>query len=607
MSQNNIKNLTKYKRIGIFFLYDPKGIADNSVLYFLEQVKPHFAKLIVIVNGLLNDESRKNLIKIVDDVIVRENIGFDAWAYKTAIDSLGWKKIEQYDELTLFNFTNFGPLYPFSEMFNIMDNKKLDFWGITKHHGHSYWNVQIEEHIQSHWISIRRNMFSSEDFKEYWKNLPPINNYDDAVFKHEAIFTKKFERKNFKWDVYVNTDSIKEYSEYPLFDNPMKLIQDYRCPIIKKKCFAFDYVISTGENLSKAFKYIKNNLDYNTDFIWETILRLYNYADIKHNLHLNYILPSNLLLPPNIKNTNKIALIIHIYFLDLVEYCLTYAKSIPKTADVYIATNSQEKKDFILKYFSKLKCNKLEIRIIKNQDRDVGALLVGCKDIVQNYDLICFAHDKKTTQAKPLSIGESFSYRCWDNILKNEQYVQNIINIFADNSRLGLLFAPPVYHGPNISDKWGTNFEITKNLAKELGIDVTIERNKKAIAPFGTIFWFRPESLRTLINSNWSYEDFPKEPSNFDGALLHAIERLYTYAAQHEGYYSSWVMSNEFASMELENLSWLYYTNITIKSIIKLCAQYLRTNYPLILKIITPFYRGLRKIFHLIPRRKKQG
>ena len=39
-----------------------------------------------------------SLIRIVDEIIVRKNDGYDVWAYKTAIYHLGWKQIEQYNE-----------------------------------------------------------------------------------------------------------------------------------------------------------------------------------------------------------------------------------------------------------------------------------------------------------------------------------------------------------------------------------------------------------------------------------------------------------------------------------------------------------------------------
>ncbi len=40
-----------------------------------------------------------------------------------------------------------------------------------------------------------------------------------------------------------------------------------------------------------TFRYIKNNLEYNEDLIWQHILITENMADIKHLMHLNHILP----------------------------------------------------------------------------------------------------------------------------------------------------------------------------------------------------------------------------------------------------------------------------------------------------------------------------
>lgn len=611
-----INTTNKRKRIGVFFQYDPHGIADNSVLYFLQEARPYFEKLFVVVNGLLTLESREALTKIADEILVREDKGYSPWAYKAAIDKLGWSQIEQYDELTLFDFTNFGPLYPFSEMFEVMSIKDVDFWGITKNYGCGS-QKQTSEHIQLYWISFNKSMLNSQLFRGYWEGLPKIGTYEDYLNKFKIKFTHFFENQGFKWDVYLNTDNLKEYGKNPLLYSPLALIKDYRCPIIKKRCFFNNYhnVLShnTGEEIVGAFEYIKSNLNYDINFIWENILRLHNYADIKNNLHLNYILPSNVLLPANnkVRHQEKVALIIHIYFLDLIEYCFSYAKSIPSDADVYITTDSIEKKQLILEKFKELKCNKLEIRIIENRGRDVGALLVGCKDIILRYDLICFAHDKKTAQLKPLSLGKSFSYRCWENVLKNSVFVSNIIETFRENKRLGLLFSPPPYHRPFSSDKWCENFKTVKKLAEDMNLNVHIDINKQSIAPFGTIFWFRAEALRSLIEYDWKYEDFPQEPNKFDGTIIHAIERLYPYLAQQEGYYSGWSMSEEFASMEIESLSWFYNTSRTalgvkgnLKILLNSIAVYLGWKCPFLLKIISPVYivtkNALRVIYYKI-------
>lgn len=44
------------------------------------------------------------------------------------------------------------------------------------------------------------------ELQAYWDNMPMIESYTDSVQRYEAVFTKQFEDKGFKWDVYVKTD-----------------------------------------------------------------------------------------------------------------------------------------------------------------------------------------------------------------------------------------------------------------------------------------------------------------------------------------------------------------------------------------------------------------
>lgn len=39
-----------------------------------------------------------------------------------------------------------------------------------------------------------------------------------------------------------------------------------------------------------------------------------------------------------------------------------------------------------------------------------------------------------------------------------------------------------------------------------------------------------------------------------DGSILHAIERIYPYAAQHAGYYSAMLATADYASVDIGNL-----------------------------------------------------
>ena len=230
------------KRVAIYFFYDKNGIVDKYVNYFLEDLKKNLDRLIIVCNGKLTSKGREELEKFTNEVIVRENKGFDVWAYKEGLEYIGWDNLDKYDELLMINFTIMGPIYPFKEMFDKMDSKKeIDFWGITKFHKFPLdpWGLitygYIPEHIQSHFIAVRKKMLVSYEFKKHWENMKMINTYFESVSFHEAIFTKKFSDKGFVSDVYVNSDDLKEFTDHPIIDYPMEIIRDKRCPIFNKK------------------------------------------------------------------------------------------------------------------------------------------------------------------------------------------------------------------------------------------------------------------------------------------------------------------------------------------------------------------------------------
>ena len=564
-----IINNESAKRLAIFFFFDKMGVVDRYVPVLLEDLKKNVSEICIVCNGKLEDKGKSKLEEF-GTVIVRENKGFDVWAYKTALESYGWNRLETFDEVIMLNNTIMGPVYPFKETFSAMDQKDVDFWGLTEYFkikgdpfGYSPYGY-IPDHIQSHWIACRRSMISSKEFQDYWDNMPMIENYAQAVGKHESIFTKKFADMGYKWTVSVEMDDLREFSRYPLLMCPKKMLSERKCPIFKKRSFFHmesDFLKNTtGEQTSELFDYLRYETDYDVDLIWETILRNYHQCDIVKNLNLTYVLPTNQynaqLLEKQTRE-NKIALVMHLYFEDLLEESYNYVSSMPTNTDIYLTTDTEHKRQAIEDVFSKLPCHKLEVRVIQNRGRDVSSLLVGVKDVIMQYDIVCFAHDKKTAQVRPGTIGASFAYKCFENTLSNKAYVANVINTFVNNPRLGILSPPEPNHSTfftTIGFEWGPNFDVTKKLAQKLGLNVPMNVYKQPVAPLGTMFWFRPNAMKPLYDADWKYEDFPPEPNKIDGTLLHAIERIYPFVAQDAGFYPAIGMTDKFAAIEYGNL-----------------------------------------------------
>ncbi|MEG1732493.1 MAG: rhamnan synthesis F family protein, partial [Longicatena sp.] len=310
----------------------------------------------------------------------------------------------------------------------------------------------------------------------------------------------------------------------------------------------------------QALEFIENNLNYDMGLIWKNIIRLENQADFKKRMQLNYILSSKLPLKKE-ENRLSAALILHIYYEELAEYCAGYVESMPDGTDVYITVPDEKTKSYVEKVFSKIQGHEIEIRIVGNIGRDVAPFLVGCKDIISKYDLICKIHDKKVCQIMPMSIGESWAYKCFENLLKNRIFVNNIITTFENNPYLGLLTPPVPHHGPYYptcgKGEWGDNFTVTEEVARHLGVKVNMDETKEPIAPLGSMFWFRTKALKGLFAHDWDYSEFPQEPIQTDATILHAIERVYPFCVQQEGYYPAWIMADSYARIEFTNWNFI--------------------------------------------------
>lgn len=557
------------KRLVIYFFFDKDGVVDRYVTYMLEEIKKNAAEVFIVCNGKLNPDGRAAFRKITPRVLVRSNEGFDVWAYKEAMEEYGWDELEAFDEIVMMNSTIMGPVYPLAEMFSEMDGRDLDFWGITQYnkvdfdpfgtisYGH------IPAHIQSHFIAVRRSMVSSKEFQQYWESRPEITRYEEAVGMHEAIFTKYFEDKGFRYELFCDPEDLVGHTDHPIIKEPVLMLRKYRCPIFKRRSFFHEYDnllgSSSGAEGQELMTYLRDETDYDTGMIWENILRTCNMADIKNCLHLSYVLPRDVEIAPSPKK-KKTALVMHLYYPDLFESCYEYALSMPEDSGVILTTTTDEKVRKLKAVFAKGPWKKVVVLNIGNRGRDVSALLVGAAPYLKDYEYVCFMHDKKVPQLDNAIKGRAFSERCYQNMLGSRTLVRNIIGLFEKEPYMGILMPPPPNHAdyyPTLGVEWGPNFDSTRALADKMKLRVPMSPDKEPVAPLGTMFWFRTASFKKLIDMEWKYEDFPQEPNKTDGTLLHAVERIYPFVAQDAGYYSAWMLSDDYARTEWTNLSYM--------------------------------------------------
>lgn len=570
-SQHYPEELANPTRLAICLCYDKDGIIDDYIPYLLKDLKENLSRLVVVVNGKLTADGRKRLETLTDDLLVRENEGFDTGAWKEAMISyLGWDQIAEYDELVLLNDSFFGPFYPFREVFDEMAKRPVDFWGLTAHAESNERSAlcpypNFPAHIQSYFIVIRKKMHTSYEFKQYWEKQPRYHSRDEVIARNEVVFTKYFADRGFTWDTFVDTTDIdgnmlsQAVNHYAL--SPYELIKNRRYPVIKRATFGLPYWgylwACNGMQLRKCVDYIMSETDYDTTMIFKNLLRVYNIADIFTDLHLQYVLPKGLVVQKR-RSNSRAAMVFHISNTERLDYLWPYISGIPSPVDVILTTKPKKSFDIVYQKFSPVLGDRLRVVLAEDSDRNLLALLVEAASYLKEYDFIGFCHDKAPNKEEPITISRDFQNLLVENTIGSSAYVENVLNLLEDHPEIGFLAPPPPQHGSyfgNFADRFwdGGCFEQTKALGKRLALNVDISKDKWPLA-LGAAFWCRRDALIPLFDYPWHYDDFLPEPSLTNGRLDHGVERIFPFVAQHQGYLSGWVMTDEYAALEINNM-----------------------------------------------------
>ncbi len=546
-------------RLVLCTFYEENGRLFDSNLFFLKSLIPFSKKLILIVNGEINDDAKNKLSGLGISSLIRENKGLDFGAWQEAILYLGWDEICSYDDLLITNLTCYGPVYPLQELFDEMDNRHCDFWGINRHPAMPHVKLipsdpssSIQEHIQSYFVNFKQNVLLSEPFQNFWNKLKQASSYQEEVAYHESRLTFFLESSGFISSTYMPFMKYKRTNaNASLLEGLNQLVED-RNPFIKKKIFSLrqDYWLNNGNwgQCVNILQYIRDKTSYSASNIIQEMLATVPMSTIQTNLHLTYQVDSINSDKSLLSKSIKLGLVFFAFYEDQVQYNLSYIFNFPKDTFICLLSARTELLDIYEIALKENGFNNIEKREIPPRGRDVSAYIVGAQDVYQKADYICCLHDKKTSQAGYL-VGTAYRNHNIENLVATRDYITNIIREFEKDPFLGMLVPPtyPLALGNEMSDP--ENRRILLELYKDYSIRAPFD--EIPLAPYGTMFWVRGIAFQTLKRKTLNFEDFPKEPNSTDGTILHAFERFYPALVQESGFYIGWCGT-------AKNLKWYF-------------------------------------------------
>ncbi|MCI8665726.1 MAG: hypothetical protein HFG82_03535 [Dorea sp.] len=490
--------MKKRNSLAVLVVYASDGILDGYIVYLAEKMKESVKTLIITVNGNMNDDGLERLSFYSDSVFVRDNSGYDYGAYKETIENfIGWERLRAYDELILLNDSCYGPVYPMEEVFEAMDGRSLDFWGITEQppiRAGDYTDRLLPYHIQTYFICVGTRMLRSDEFREFWKEAKTSDGYRDTVYNFELKFTQYFQSLGYKPGAYIDAKKFCETEDETqayVFFNSYRLVAKERCPFLKKKVFSFPHkevlASNQGETAGRVVRYLDRFTEYDVTYIYENLIHKNNIIDLWLALHLDFCIPEG------IKPVKKKKLGILCF---------------PGSNERHRLTESfSENTELIFFYVQEKEINREAF----------------CAWL-QNCDFFYFLSDS----SEPAN-------------------ADAVIELFYSHPYLGMLCSPiPISEEaegmicPEIYN------QEAQEIADSLGLDICLDLQKKGFL-YGKNVWFRKEAvigyLEQEIFCQGLYKCYTREDETFRWFPL-----IYPYLAQKKGFYSGRVLSSNSMS-----------------------------------------------------------
>ena len=528
------------KRLLLFVHYDRDGRVDEHIIYLLNALRPFCTHTAVIANSPVSETDADRLLTVADRLIRRPNKGFDFGAWGDVLPEYSTMIANEVDSLLLVNGSCFGPLFPLEEVFDKMENTPCDFWGITEHtavHG-------IPAHLQSYFMEIRKPMLTSHAFRHFFREVgAKCTDFDAAVRHGEAGFSRTMQEAGFRYRCYVEPDDLRELTNagirQPLsYTAAPFLIRRYKMPFLKIKSFGQIPCAPVFRN-AEIFRALQNSgSSYPEELIYNYLRRTAPLSWLKN-------LPDTLLTTERTGETGKVpalklGVFFHCFKPESAGKVIPYLANIPADFDLLVTSPFPETEQTVQSHASSLlHCRKICFSNTENRGRDVAPWLCGFPaEQHLSYDVILKLHVKSSPQM-PEAFTAEWQDFLLDNLAGSPSMAAKILQNFADDPALGTVFPP---YPPIVTLQCPTAYAghpddalAGEAILKDLQLNPPQETGMPVFSP-GTMFWYRPEAIRNLLEKNWTPEDFPAEPLPWRGTMAHAMERIIPYIMQANGF-----------------------------------------------------------------------
>ena len=193
-------------KVGLFLLYQPKGISASTLETCRLLAKAGYSPLIVS-NSPISNEDKQRLIPLAWQIIERPNFGYDFGGYRDGLTHLQQSGASP-NELLILNDSVWLGIVPTTDLFARLDADPADIAGtILRDRG-------TERFLESYLFRLRRPALEHPAFVKFWTDLRLTSNKYHVIRRGERGFSAAMRSAGLRVSgVYKNANFLQKLTE----------------------------------------------------------------------------------------------------------------------------------------------------------------------------------------------------------------------------------------------------------------------------------------------------------------------------------------------------------------------------------------------------------
>jgi hypothetical protein len=226
-----------FGRTAVYATFLPDGRIPGRDILYLRGLREVCDNIVYVANSPILPGEEKKLRGICAATVCRFHGGYDFGSYRIGLAlarERGWLASDACRELVFANSSCYGPVRPFSGMFDAMGRRRrADFWGLT-------FNTQRsgEPHLQSFFLVFRRPVLDSDALESFFAARPSQVSREEAINLFEIQLTAHLRSRGFVPDAFVRPLFPCLRHEFNPTTRPLDLLRRHKSPLVKVKVFS---------------------------------------------------------------------------------------------------------------------------------------------------------------------------------------------------------------------------------------------------------------------------------------------------------------------------------------------------------------------------------